>query len=250
MKNWILLLSVIISVLSISACKKSEPPKEPSKTVFVLIDYSESVRNARPDYINAFKKISPKINIGDHLFVWKITELSEMESKPIIDEDFPYPPPATNEFYMKQAMAKAKKEMKERLKNIEKEMEALLNSEGQLSKKTAILGSLQVAERVFKKDKKEKAVLVIMPDMIEDSSEYNFEREKLTDKRISEIITNERDKKRLPELNGVIVYVVGAKSPTREQFYNIQNFWLKYFKECGANLPKENYGSALMSFDE
>jgi lysophospholipase L1-like esterase len=86
--------------------------------------------------------------------------------------------------------------------------------------------------------------------MIEDSSEYNFEKERLSDKRIAEIIAAERVKKRLPDLKGVKVYVTGAKAPTREQFYNIQNFWLRYFKECGAELPKENYGSALLSFDE
>lgn len=92
--------------------------------------------------------------------------------------------------------------------------------------------------------------MVIMSDMIEDSSDYNFERERLSDKRIAEIIAREREKKRLSILNGVKVYVTGARASAREQFYNIQNFWLRYFKECGANLSKENYGSALLSFDE
>ncbi len=81
-------------------------------------------------------------------------------------------------------------------------------------------------------------------------SEYNFEKDKLTDKKIGEIIAKENTQKRLPDLKGVKVYVVGAKAATREQFYNIQNFWLRYFKECGANLLKENYGSALLNFDE
>jgi len=250
MKNWIIIFFAIISVLNIPACKKSEPPKEYSKTIFFLIDYSESVRDARKDYIDAFRKIIPEIKIGDHLFVWKITEQSEMETKPLLDEDFPFPPSAKNEFYWKQAMAKAEKEMKVKLNDIENTMEALLNSEGQLSKKTAILGSLQIAEKVFKKDRKDKAVLVIMSDMIEDSSEYNFEREKLSDKRIAETIADENRMKRLPDLSKVEVYVVGAKAKSRDQFYNIQNFWIRYFKECGANLPKENYGSTLLSFNE
>jgi hypothetical protein len=250
MKNWIIIFSAIIGILNIPACKKAEPPKEYSKTIFVLIDYSESVKDSRQDYGDAFKKIIPKLKLGDHLFLWKITELSEMETKPLIDEDFPIPPPAKNEFYMKQAIAKAEKEMKIKLEEIEKKVGDFLNSQEQLSRKTAILGSLQIAERVFKKDRKDKAVLVIMSDMIEDSSEYNFERERLTDKRISEIIANENRRKRLPDLSGVEVYVVGAKTPSREQFYNIQNFWLRYFKECGANLSKENYGSALLGFNE
>jgi hypothetical protein len=242
MKKRFLFLILIFIILSFSACKKAEQPKEHSKTIFVLIDYSESVRDARQDYNDAFKKIIPKIKLGDHLFLWKITELSEMESKPLKDEDFPFPPPAKNEFYWKQAMAKAEKEMKAKLGEIERGMEALLNSEEQLSKRTAILGSLQVAEKVFKKDRKDKAVLIIMSDMIEDSSEYNFERERLSDKRISEIIGMEKSKKRLPDLSGVNVYVVGAKAPSREQFYNIQNFWLRYFKECGQRFQKITMG--------
>jgi hypothetical protein len=44
--------------------------------------------------------------------------------------------------------------------------------------------------------------------------------------------------------------VIGAKAPSREKYHTIQNFWLRYFKECGANLSKENYGSALLSFNE
>ncbi|MEW6213987.1 MAG: hypothetical protein AB1478_02090 [Nitrospirota bacterium] len=249
MKNWIIVLIATIS-LSFLSCQKSEPPKEYSKTVFVLVDYSESARNARQDYMDAFKKLISRINIGDHLFVWKITELSEMEIKPLIDEDFPFPPPSPNEFYRKQAIAKAEKELKEKLKDIEKKVQSFLNSEEQLAIRTAILGSLQVAEKVFTKDRRDKSILVIMSDMIEDSSEYNFEREKLSDKRIAEIIATEKAKKRLPVLNGIKVYVTGARIPNREKFYNIQNFWLRYFKECGANLSKENYGSALLNFDE
>lgn len=250
MKNWIIILSAIATISTISACKKSEAPKEQTKSVFVLVDYSESVKDARKDYIDAFRKIISEIKTGDHIFVWKITELSEMETKPLFDENFPFPPPAKNEFYWKQAMAKAEKEMKAKLNEIEKKMEALLNSEEQLSKRTAILGSLQIAERVFKKDRKDKRILVIMSDMIEDSSEYNFERERLSDKRTAEIIGIERSKKSLPDLSGVTVYVIGAKAQTREQFNNIQNFWLRYFKECGASLPKENYGSTLLGFNE
>ncbi|BCB96562.1 hypothetical protein JZK55_14840 [Dissulfurispira thermophila] len=240
----------IISMLGIISCKDAKSQKSPNKTVLVLIDYSESVREARKDYIDAIKKVIPKVKLGDHLFVWKITRLSEMETKPLIDEDFPYPPPQKNDFYWKQAVTKAEREAKIRFDEIGKKIEGLLNSNSDFSRKTDILGSLQVAEKVFKKDKKDKAVLIIMSDMIEDSSEYNFERERLSDKRIGEIINHEKIKKRLPDLSGVNVYVVGAKAPTREQYQNIQNFWLRYFKECGANLPKENYGSALLIFNE
>ncbi len=250
MKKWVITITVIAIILSLATCKKPEPKKEYIKTVFVLIDYSESARNARQDYIDSFKKILSKIKLGDRLFIWKITDISEMEMKPLVDEDFPFPSPAKNEFYSKQAYAKAESEMKAKLQEIEKMMQALLSSEDQLSIRTSILGSLQVAERVFKNDKRDKAVLVIMSDMIEDSSEYNFEKEDLSQKRTDEIIARQKQRRRMPDLNGVNVYVGGARASAREQFYNIQNFWLRYFKECGADLSKERYGSALLSFNE
>ncbi|PIP05274.1 MAG: hypothetical protein COX52_12805 [Syntrophobacterales bacterium CG23_combo_of_CG06-09_8_20_14_all_48_27] len=250
MRGLAIALIIFLCTISVSACEKAEPPKQFSKTIVVLVDYSESVRNARGDYLDAFDKITSQIEVGTHFFVWKITELSEMEPKPLIDEDFPPPPPSPNEFYRKQAMAKAQKETEERSKDIKKRMQAFLESEEELTKRTAILGSLHVAERVFKKDKKDKRALVILSDMIEDSSEYNFEREKLSDRRITEIIARERNRKRLPDLKGANVYVAGARASTRKQFYHIQNFWLRYFRECGANLSKENYGSVLMSCDE
>jgi hypothetical protein len=89
-----------------------------------------------------------------------------------------------------------------------------------------------------------------MSDMIEDSGEYNFEIENLTDKRIGDIISREKNRNLIPDLNGIKIYVVGALSKNLKQYYRVQNFWLRYFKECGANLIKDNYGSALINFNE
>ena len=86
--------------------------------------------------------------------------------------------------------------------------------------------------------------------MIEDSSDYDFSKERLSEKRISQIIEVEKSKNRLPDLKSVKVYVAGARAPKSEQFSNIRNFWMRYFKECGAICPKENYGSALLTFNE
>jgi hypothetical protein len=227
----------------------SEAQNEPTKTVVVLVDYSGSVKKARTDYMAALKKVFSRLKVGDHILIWKITEKSEMETKPIVNEGFPIPV-APNEFYLKQATQKAKKEMKEKLITIESMMEESLASPDPLSKKTTILSSLHAAERALKSYKKDKAVLVILSDMIEESSEYNFMKDTLTDKRISDIIGKERAGKRLPELPGATVYVAGAQASTIKRYAEIQGFWLGYFKECGANLPKENYGPVLLKFEE
>jgi len=246
MKIWLLILVSIVAAINVWAAQETDK----SKTIFVLIDFSESAKDARRDYLEALNKVLPALRIGDRFIVWKITEKSEMEPKPLLDEDFPYPPPSPNEFYRKQALAKAQKQMMETREKIKSKMEALLNSTVPLSPRTSILSSLQVAERVFKQNKTRKPVLLILSDMIEDSTDYDFSKEKLSEKRISQIIEVEKSKKGLPDLNGVKVYVAGAMAPTRDQFGNIRNFWLRYFKECAAICPKENYGSALISFNE
>jgi hypothetical protein len=246
MRVWLLILVSIVAAINGWAAQETDK----SKTIFVLIDFSESVKDARGHYQEALNKALAALRIGDRIIVWKITEKSEMEPKPLLDEDFPHPPPSPNEFYRKQALVKAQKQMTETREKIKDKMEALLKSTVSLSPRTSILSSLQVAERVFKQDKARKPVLLILSDMIEDSSDYDFSKEKLSDNRIKQIIEVERSKKGLPDLNGVKAYVAGARAPTRDQFSNIRNFWLRYFKECAAICPKENYGSALISFNE
>jgi len=248
--RWTTAAIAFLCIIGIASCAKHKAPTEPAKTVFVLIDYSESARQARQDYLDSFKKVSSRMRPGDHLFVWKISEKSEMETRPLIDEHFPLPEPAKNEFYRKQAEEKARREVEARLARIEKTMDSLLQLKDRLAMRTALMSSLHVAEKVFKSDKKDKSVLVIMSDMIEDSSGYNFERERLSDTRVSEILSREKERNRLTDLGSVKVYVTGARASSTEQLHTIQNFWLRYFKECGADLSKEHYGPTLITFDE
>jgi len=114
--------------------------------------------------------------------------------------------------------------------------------------RTDILSSLHIAERIFKTYNKERNILVIMSDMIEDSKSYNFEKERLTEKRIAEIIAKEKKAKRMPNLTNVDVYAIrNATNLSPEIVAGIESFWLQYFKECGARIDKAHYGP-LVSF--
>jgi hypothetical protein len=121
----------------------------------------------------------------------------------------------------------------------------------QRSSKTSIMDSLELAQRVFATYPNERRVLVIFSDMVEESSYYDFTKENLTGSRIQAIIAAEKKEQRLPRLAGTHVYVIGAAAGfysrmPAEAVRNIQNFWLAYFKVCGANLPVETYGSGLI----
>jgi len=252
---------LLISINFISCDKlKTEDEKSPQKTIVVLCDLSESTSNLRDAYLDSFKKVTSPIGHGDVIVAAKITEASITEPEIPVKEAFPeFVPqdkmgnPTDNPVLVK----KAKKEADERLGREKEEIAKIANhiffakrDDRQRILHTDIMSSLHVAEKVFKNYRRDRSILVMLSDMIEDSSEYNFEKENLTDRRIEEILAKEKARNRIPDLRDVKVYVVAAGAGGSKRFFAAQNFWLRYFKECGANLSKENYGSALLDFNE
>lgn len=252
----IFLLIVLVFLFSLSCEKiKTEGKKTQQKTVVVLFDLSGSTKDFRNVSFETFKKILSGTTHGDVIVAAKITESSIVEPEIPVKEPFPEfvaldktGRPTDNEFLIRQAKQEADKKLankKDELLKIVKEFLFTGNA-----RKTDIMSSLHVADRVFKNYVRDKAILVILSDMIENADAYNFGNEKLTQKRIEEIIKKEKARNGMPELTGVKIYVVSAGKLSADRFFAIQNFWLRYFKECGANLSKENYGSALLNFNE
>jgi len=231
-----------------TACESKKDKNEISKNVTVLVDFSASAKNARPHYADAWEKIMSKVKMNDHVFAWKISAHSAMEPAALVDEAFMSDEPPKNNFQKRQLS-------RNMLKNIDRAKVKLLiamNSETKFSGRTSIFDSLQVVERSFKNNKRDRSILVIMSDMVEDSR-YNFEKENLTDNRIDAIISELKKKQLICDLSGVQVYVVGASATgavANDRFNRIKKLWLRYFKETGANLREENYGSALIGFNE
>lgn len=157
--------------------------------------------------------------------------------------------PTDNPILVKRAKKEADKDPERKKERFIKTVRALLFSKKK-AMHTDIMSSLNLAEKIFRTFQRDKSILVIFSDMIEDSSRYNFEREKLTDKRIEEIIREEKIKNRMPYLKDVEVYVVAAASIDPNKFFTIQKFWLRYFKECGADISKENYTNTLLKLNE
>ena len=140
------------------------------------------------------------------------------------------------------------KGQRERIVQILKKM--VLDSK-QRSRKTSIVDALHLAQRVFATYPNSRQVLVLFSDMVEESSYYDFRKEDLAPARIRAILAAEKAENRLPKLDGVKVYVIGASAGfysrmEPEAVRKIQNFWLEYFKACGADLPVETYGSGLI----
>jgi len=223
------------------------------KVVLALLDLSESTNTTdiRSKYLQAFSAILDQTTHGDTFVVALITEKSVAELSIPVREIFP-------EFVSKYEMEPyrtaerdlANNKLNDRKKALLHEAEALLQDKSRRILRTDIMSSLQVAERIFASYLLPRKMLVILSDMLEDSADYNLEREVLSSSRADAILAREKARDRIPVLKNVKVYVVGAAAPNLDQYYNVQHFWLRYFMECGATLLKKDYGSALLTFDE
>lgn len=208
----------------------------PSKTVVMLFDVSESTRKAhiRSQYQKDLEVILKNLHAGDALAADRIAENSAASSTLPINLELEGGW-NTNDLKKKKVVRDARKQAKDAANTI-------LSADSKV-KYTDILSSLHIAERIFKTYNKERNVLVIMSDMVEDSKSYNFEKEKLTDKRIVEIIAKEKKAGRIPDLKNVKVYAIkNATSQSREKMEGVENFWLQYFKQSGAQIDKTHYG--------
>lgn len=224
----------------------------PSKAVIVLLDLSESTNQPqkREAYAHAFGEILDKSVPGDAFVTSLITEKSVDEMDYVIKEEFPVFRSSLSGFLKKVEEEEAAADFKAKKDVLKKKVEMTLMEQSRRIRRTDIMSSLQVAERVLSDFPQPRKVLVILSDMIEDSAAYNFETEILSDERISDILANEKKRGRLPDLQGVHVYVAGAAASNLDRYYTVQKFWLAYFKECGAVIQKKDYGSVLLSLPE
>jgi hypothetical protein len=228
------------------------------KVVFALFDISESVKSdaIRQKYLESFKRILDKIGAGDVIVADAISDNPLGQSSFPINVEFPtFHTDTDNDLIVRKQRKDFNDQIDKDRKQILEKAQALLGDKSRRVLKTKILDSMQLAQQVFKTYQRQKKVLVIFSDMIEESDKYNFQKQRVDDRLTQRIIGEERQARRLPDLNGVQVYVVGAgaseNQPQSSAAYNaVENFWLEYFKAAGANLPKEHYGAALLIFNE
>jgi len=230
--------------LALWGCKR---PEKPPKTEVVLFDLSGSTASPelRARYVADFDKLLANVYGGDILVVDRIT------TNPLAESTFPVNETIKRMNPWLENMLTWRMESKGVRERIDRTVKKMVMDPKQHSSRTSILDALQLAQRVFATYPNQRRVLVLFSDMVEESSYYNFTKEDLTASRIQEVIAAEKAANRLARLDGAHVYVIGAaagfySTTPPETVRKIQNFWLAYFKACGANLPVETYGSALI----
>ncbi|MGD2270788.1 MAG: hypothetical protein PVI06_10360 [Desulfobacterales bacterium] len=216
--------------------------KKQPRVIVVFVDMSGSTNRARRTVYNeAFEKIYQNLNQGDRIVVGTITSRSYIEFKPVVDEEIPKQTIWVNRIQFEQSLAKTKK-------NIRTEVDRLL-SRRRGTPYTEILNSLNIADTIFHNEKRQK-ILVILSDMVQDSKQYKFDRARVSNKYINNIIRYRQKQKLVPNLSHVKVYVAGASAKDSRKFRSIEKFWARYFAATGADFSPHRYGHSLLEFEK
>lgn len=220
--------------------KSDSPPQNP-RVIIILVDMSGSTNQARQTVCKeAFEKIYQNLRHGDRVVVGTITSRSYIDFKPTVDEEIPKKTIWDNRLQFERKLTNTKEK-------IRREVNKLLSQKWG-SPLTEILDSLNIADSIFHDEKQRQKILVILSDMIQDSKEYNFDRDKITDEYINKVIRYRQENNLMPNLTGVKVYVAGASAADSNKFREVQTFWARYFTESGADYSPYRYGHSLINF--
>lgn len=217
--------------------------KPPPKAIVVFVDMSGSTNKARRTvYRNAFDKIYKSLKGGDRIVVGTITSRSYIDFKAAVDAEIPEESIWVNRLRYEQQLAKTKNDVKKAVKRL------LARKRG--TPWTEILNSLNIADTLFHNEKKRQKILVILSDMIQDSQQFRFEKSKINNKYISDLIRMRKKQNLIPNLSGVKIYVAGASAKSTRKYRSIEKFWTRYFDVSRADFSSHRYGHSLIEFEK
>jgi len=229
-------------IWSAEAFGKSENSPQNPRVIIILVDMSDSANQARPTvYKEAVEKIYQNLRQGDRVVVGAITGRSYIDFKPTVDKEIPKKTVWENRLQFERNLTNTKEKIRSELNKL------LSRKRG--SSLTEILDSLNIADTIFHDEKQRQKILVILSDMIQDSKEYHFDKDKITDEYINNVITYRQKNNLMPNLTGVKVYVAGASAADSNRFRVVQTFWARYFTKSGADFSPHRYGHSLINFE-
>ena len=214
----------------------------PPKHVVVFIDVSKSAQDSKELFYSELLQIQEELRSGDKFTVGTITDRSLTAFRPIVNTELPkFEFWADNTRDHKAALSIARAEVAQSIDEFFVSIK--------WSGKTDILNTLVLTRKILA-DYEGRKILVLMSDMIEDSSAFNFERITFSSEQIERVIESQRSKGLLPDLSNVTVYVSGASAASADQAHGIESFWRSYFQATRAHLPDNHYSSTLLVVPE
>lgn len=231
------LAASIFATIMLAGCNSSAP-KEP-RLVMVFIDVSLSTLPDRENYKKYIDLIVSRLEAGDRVMVSKILDLTIAEFAPIYDARFP----AFNMF--SDNSTRYKRTIHEMSAQIAATVDSVLDLRSKVQK-SEIVNSFLICDQVMRSWSGKKSI-VIISDMQESSSEFNFDTDHLTPAYLENVLATLKLKHRIPKLPGVEVWVAGAYAKDTEQFFAVHDFWKRYLAETGASL--RSYSHTLLDFE-
>ena len=204
-----------------------------SKFVAVLVDVSMSVSDDdRKIYVATFGRMIDALGPEDRVVLVPVSDRSLTGFVANVDVVLPKDSGSLRD--------------KERLQHARSDLNGafLARLDGAKSKKTFLLDGFNVCQQLFEADKGKKRKerwIIVLSDMLEDSDYGDFERMKLTSDVVSTLLERRRAAGSLPRLDGVRVWVAGARAKNMAKFNEVREFWERYLKETGARLEPGAY---------
>jgi len=229
------LLALSLSLLS--GC--SEEATLPPRTIMLFIDMSLSTIKDRENYKNYMGLVVRKLRPSDKLTVCKIIDLTIADFTPIYQTEIP-------KFdFWKDNRTLHDKLVQQIHQNLIVAVDSVLDSRERIAN-SEIINSFLICEQ-YMRNKTGRKTMILLSDMLECSSEVNFEKERISADYVERAIRTLKAKGRLPKLNGLEVWVAGAYAKNTEQYFAVQGFWNRFIEEAGA--VQKSYSHALLEFE-
>jgi len=233
----VILLIHILSLLLLHGCSHVDTAER--RVVMIFVDVSLSSLPERENYKHYIEKIIAELKPGDVIAGGKIIDLTIADFTPIFNIELP-----AFDFWSDNR-TQHEKMVKKLTARMFASIDSVLDSRGKIEK-SEIINSFIICEQ-FMRNKTGKKTLAVLSDMIECSSDFNFEKDELTTAYVNQAMQTLRAKGRMPNLQHVDVWIVGAYAASTEKYFAVQNFWNRFLKETGAN--SRSYSHTLMDFD-
>jgi hypothetical protein len=232
-----LLASALIVLASMQGCSHVDTAER--RVVMVFVDISLSSLPERENYKHYIEKIVAKLQPGDVVAGGKIIDLTIADFTPIFYVELP-----PFDFWSDN-LTLHKKLVDKITTQMYASIDSVLQSRGKIEK-SEIINSFLICEQ-FMRNKTGKKSMVVLSDMIECSSEFNFDKDNLSTAYVDQAIESLRAKGRIPNLHNVDIWVAGAYASSTEKYFAVQGFWNRYLKETGANC--RSYSHTLLDFE-
>ena len=240
-----------------AGCRHAAKLEAPG-TMAVLIDRTVSVSGKRaaiyPIYFQ--ENVASSLSPGERLLIETISDKSTLSDPPsrVVDTTLPdvAPPPWSLSDDFQSYLKRCRKVVDPQVQDFEAAIskadagasEALASNH--FANFTYILDGIEDASAVLK-HRNGPQKLIIFTDGIEDSEEYGeklkFDSPDFWKTHSDRTIISElKERNRIPDLHGVAVYVIGAAAPSPEMYRRIAQFWESYFREAGVSSSSLHYG--------